>query len=82
VTGRSALESPARLARDGFVDNVENPHHRTAKLISVTAAGRKALRKVEAHHAAWANRLGERIVAGRTAPSAQSARRRRDSPRS
>ncbi|WP_437679124.1 MarR family winged helix-turn-helix transcriptional regulator [Sorangium sp. So ce131] len=49
------------LQRDGFVEYAENPHHRTAKLIAITAAGREALRQVEARQAAWADRLGKQI---------------------
>jgi DNA-binding MarR family transcriptional regulator len=46
------------LERDGFVEYIENPHHRRAKLISITAKGREALRRVEGLHAIWAKRLG------------------------
>ncbi|AUX23908.1 MarR family transcriptional regulator [Sorangium cellulosum] len=49
------------LERDGFIEYVDNPHHRTARLIALTAAGRAALREVEARHATWANRLGKRL---------------------
>ena len=46
------------LERDGFIEYLENPHHRRAKLISMTAKGREALRRVEGRQAVWANRLG------------------------
>jgi DNA-binding MarR family transcriptional regulator len=46
------------LERDGFIEYLENPHHRRAKLISMTAKGREALRRIEGRHAVWANRLG------------------------
>ncbi|WPB75755.1 MarR family transcriptional regulator [Archangium violaceum] len=46
------------LERDGFIEYLENPHHRRAKLISMTAKGREALRRVEGRQAIWANRLG------------------------
>ncbi len=46
------------LERDGFIEYLENPHHRRAKLISMTAKGREALRRVEGRQALWANRLG------------------------
>ncbi|MDI1476349.1 MarR family winged helix-turn-helix transcriptional regulator [Polyangium sp. y55x31] len=51
----------AALEREGFVVYEENPHHRTAKLLVITEAGRRALRQVEASHAAWANRLARGI---------------------
>jgi DNA-binding MarR family transcriptional regulator len=49
------------LLRDGFIEYVDNPRHRRAKLISITKAGTRALRAVEAQHAVWANRLAKRI---------------------
>jgi DNA-binding MarR family transcriptional regulator len=49
------------LARDGFVSYADNPHHRRAKLITITAAGRTALRALEARHAPWAHRLGKGV---------------------
>ena len=48
------------LERDGFIEYVDNPHHRRAKLISITKTGTRALRAVEERHATWANRLGKR----------------------
>ncbi|MDI1442649.1 MarR family winged helix-turn-helix transcriptional regulator [Polyangium sp. 6x1] len=49
----------AALEREGFVAYEENPHHRTAKLLVLTEAGRKALRRVEARHAGWAKALAK-----------------------
>ncbi|WP_433926220.1 MarR family winged helix-turn-helix transcriptional regulator [Sorangium cellulosum] len=61
LTRQGVQQIADALQREGFVEYVENPHHRTAKLISMTEAGREALRQVEARHAAWADRLGKRI---------------------
>ncbi|XXX72132.1 MarR family transcriptional regulator [Sorangium sp. So ce134] len=61
LTRQSVQQIADALEREGFVEYIENPHHRTAKLISMTAAGREALRQVEARHAAWADRLGKRL---------------------
>lgn len=61
LTRQSVQQVADALERDGFVAYADNPHHRTAKLITMTAAGREALRQVEARHAAWANRLGARL---------------------
>ena len=49
------------LVRDGFVAFEPNPHHRTAKLVAITPAGRAALRRLEACHARWAARLGAKV---------------------
>jgi len=61
LTRQSVQLTADSLERDGFIEYVDNPHHRRAKLIAITDAGRRALRGVEARHAAWANQLGERI---------------------
>lgn len=57
LTRQSVQLTANALARDGLVVYAANPHHRRAKLIEITPAGRKALRKVEARHGAWAERL-------------------------
>jgi DNA-binding MarR family transcriptional regulator len=61
LTRQSVQLTADALERDGFIEYVENPHHRRAKLIAITAAGRKALRRVEERHALWADRLGKRL---------------------
>jgi DNA-binding MarR family transcriptional regulator len=58
---QSVQQTADALERDGFVTYLENPRHRTAKLIAITAAGRKALRSLEARHAVWAARLGAQV---------------------
>ena len=58
LTRQSVRETAEALARAGLVTYVENPRHRTAKLLQVTATGRRALRAVERRHAVWASRLG------------------------
>lgn len=49
------------LARDGYIEYADNPHHRRAKLIAITKAGTRALRAVEQRHAVWANQLASRL---------------------
>jgi DNA-binding MarR family transcriptional regulator len=61
LTRQSVQLTADALARDGFVEYVDNPHHRRAKLIAITDAGLAALRAVEARHAAWANRLAKEL---------------------
>jgi DNA-binding MarR family transcriptional regulator len=46
------------LERDGFIEFVDNPHHRRAKLMRMTEKGKKALEYVTEQQAVWANRVG------------------------
>lgn len=61
LTRQSVQQIADALEREGFVEYVDNPHHRKAKLIAMTSAGTAALRQIERRHAAWAKRLGARI---------------------
>ena len=61
LTRQSVQLTADALERDGFIEYADNPHHRRAKLIAITAAGRAALRQVEQRHAVWAGRLARRI---------------------
>ncbi|RKH06442.1 MarR family transcriptional regulator [Corallococcus praedator] len=74
---QSVQQTADALASDGFVTYVENPHHQRAKLLSLTAAGRRALRKVEAAHAAWANRLGASLAPGLLSAAVEGVREAR-----
>jgi DNA-binding MarR family transcriptional regulator len=58
LTRQSVQQTADGLASDGFIAWTENPHHRRAKLMSLTPAGRAALDLVQRRHAAWANRIG------------------------
>lgn len=58
---QSVQQTADALARDGFAEYRDNPHHRRAKLIAITERGREALREVEARQAAWADRIGAAI---------------------
>lgn len=59
LTRQSVQRTADRLAEDGLVEYTENPHHRRAKLVSMTPEGREALDYVQQHHAMWAGRIGE-----------------------
>lgn len=59
LTRQTVQTTADTLERDGFVEYLDNPHHRRAKLIALTDQGRKALRQAEARQAAWADRLGK-----------------------
>ena len=49
------------LVADGFVELNENPHHRTAKLVVMTAKGLKAFDAAMRLQTPWVNMLGEGI---------------------
>lgn len=57
------------LEREGFVTYVENPGHRRARLVQLTAKGEKAAARLIPAQADWANRLGE----GQSAEALQAA---------
>ncbi|CAM4138860.1 MarR family winged helix-turn-helix transcriptional regulator [Corallococcus exiguus] len=59
---QSVQQTADALASDGFVEFVDNPNHQRAKCVALTAAGRRALRKVEQAHATWADRLGASLT--------------------
>ncbi len=61
LTRQSVQLTTDALERAGFVEYAPNPHHRRARLIAITASGRRALRRVEARQATWANRLSDGI---------------------
>lgn len=47
------------LAKEGFVDFADNPHHRRASLVVMTDAGRDAFEKAMVVEAPWMDRLAE-----------------------
>jgi DNA-binding MarR family transcriptional regulator len=50
------------LADDGLVELVPNPNHRRAKLIRMTAAGRKSYDAALRRQVAWANDISAGLV--------------------
>lgn len=46
------------LVQEGLAEYRENPEHRRAKLVVLTAHGLHALRDIEARQNKWANQLG------------------------
>ncbi|GAB2960734.1 MarR family transcriptional regulator [Micromonospora polyrhachis] len=62
LTRQSVQQTADALARDGLVSFEENPRHRRAKLITITARGRVALDYVEQRQAEWSNRIAERAT--------------------
>ncbi|MCP3102286.1 MarR family winged helix-turn-helix transcriptional regulator [Myxococcus sp. K15C18031901] len=61
LTRQSVQQTADALAEEGLVEYQENPHHRRAKLITLTPTGRERLREVEARQMSWANKLGGRV---------------------
>lgn len=61
LTRQSVQQTADALVRDGLVALVDNPAHRRAKLLTLTPAGRTALRYVEEQQAGWANAVAERL---------------------
>ncbi len=46
------------LEKEGFITFSDNPHHRRAKLMSVTGKGERALEYVRERQALWAEKIG------------------------
>ncbi len=67
LTRQSVRETAAALQAEGLVESRDNPHHRRAKLMAITDAGRRRLREVEARQASWANRIAARLPRARLA---------------
>lgn len=55
------------LAEEGFVAFADNPHHRRAKLVALTAQGRKACAAADRLQKPWVNALGKGLSAGELA---------------
>lgn len=58
LTRQSVQQTADGLEEDGLIAYLENPHHRRAKLMTMTPQGREALDYVQQRHADWANRVG------------------------
>jgi DNA-binding MarR family transcriptional regulator len=61
LTRQSVQQTADALVRDELVALVPNPAHRRAKLMTLTPAGRTALRYVEERQSGWANAIAERL---------------------
>ena len=63
---RGMARQPVQRVADLLVDEglaafTDNPRHRRAKLLSLTASGRQVLDTINARQAAWANEHGDRL---------------------
>lgn len=60
LTRQSVQHTADGLEADGMIVYSDNPHHRRAKLMSLTPKGRSALQYVASRQAVWADRIGGR----------------------
>ena len=58
LTRQAVQRTADLLAADGLVRYADNPHHRRAKLVTVTPEGRRAHERIGRRQARWANRIG------------------------
>jgi DNA-binding MarR family transcriptional regulator len=64
ITPQAAGAFVAKLEADGYVSRRDDAHDGRRRLVSVTAAGRKAIAVGRAHRRSWlAKRIGERLGA-------------------
>ena len=61
VTRQSVQRVADLLVAQGLADYQPNPRHRRAKLLTVTPAGRDAIRRIAPGHAAFAERLAGKL---------------------
>jgi len=59
LTRQAVQRTADLLAADGLVQYTDNPHHRRAKLMTMTPKGRQALDYILQRQVRWANRIGE-----------------------
>ncbi len=59
LTRQSVQQTADALEKDGFVEYLENPHHRRAKLVSITPKGTTALEYIRTQQTSWANVVGQ-----------------------
>lgn len=53
------------LSEAGYIDFADNPHHKRAKLVVLTATGRDVYAAAHIRQVPWANGLGENFTADR-----------------
>ncbi len=58
LTRQAVQRTADLLAADGLVQYTDNPHHRRAKLVTMTPEGQQALDYIQQRQARWANRIG------------------------
>ena len=58
LTRQAVQRTADLLAADGLVRYTDNPHHRRAKLVTVTPKALQTLGYIQQRQARWANRIG------------------------
>ena len=61
LTRQSVQQTADVLANDGFITYTDNPHHRRAKLMTITPKGREALDYIQQCQINWANQISESL---------------------
>jgi len=61
LTRQSVQQTADALANDGFIIYTDNPHHRRAKLMTITPKGRKALDYLQQRQIDWANQASDTL---------------------
>jgi len=61
LTRQSVQQTADALANDGFIIYTRNPHHRRAKLMTITPKGRKALDYLQQRQVDWANQASDTL---------------------
>ena len=79
LTRQSVQRTADLLVADGLVRYADNPHHRRAKLVTMTPKGQQALDYIGRRQARWANRIGGRHDLGQMRTAAAVLRRLRES---
>jgi DNA-binding MarR family transcriptional regulator len=61
LTRQSVQRIADLLEEDRLTEYIENPAHRTSKLVRLTPRGRQTLREIQVAQRAWSNRVGASI---------------------
>ncbi|HEY9664297.1 MAG TPA: MarR family transcriptional regulator [Allocoleopsis sp.] len=57
LTRQSVQQTADALANDGFIAYTDNPHHRRAKLMTITPKGCQALDYIQQRQIEWSNQV-------------------------
>jgi DNA-binding MarR family transcriptional regulator len=79
LTRQNVQQIADALAREGFIEYRDNPHHRRAKLLTITPKGQEALAYVSQRHAHWASQIGNQHALDTLRAAATTLRQVRES---
>lgn len=63
ITPAAASQLVDKLVQNGFIQRVEDPHDRRAKLLNLTEKGRDLIERGMEERYRWVDELGERLTA-------------------